>query len=115
MIFAAFALRARAWTPAGMNVGFGNREALPDPTPLSARADRAAKNMIENFPLFIALVLALRISGRGETGPDPAASLFFWARAAYWPLYLAGVPYARTFVWGLSVAGLVWIGARALG
>ena len=35
--------------------------------------------------------------------------LFFWARLVYAIVYIAGVPWVRTAVWGVSVIGLILI------
>ena len=37
------------------------------------------------------------------------AALYFWARVAYIPLYAFGVPYIRSLVWLVSLAGLILI------
>jgi uncharacterized MAPEG superfamily protein len=37
------------------------------------------------------------------------AHLFFWGRVAYAATYLAGNPWLRTAIWGVSLAGLVLI------
>ncbi len=115
MVLTSSVLRSKLWTPPGMKVAFGNREAVPAPTPLAGRADRAGRNMLENLPLLVALLLAAHVAGRSSS-PDvtSGASVFFWARLVYWPLYVIGVPYLRTLVWGLSIFGLVLIGAAAL-
>lgn len=107
MIFSAGVLKARAWSPAGMKVAFGNRHAVPgDHPPWIDRADRAAKNMLENLPLFIGLVAVAHLGGRHTARVDLGAHLFFWARLAYWPIYLAGIPVVRTLIWYVSVVGL---------
>jgi uncharacterized MAPEG superfamily protein len=115
MVLTSSVLRSKLWTPPGMKVAFGNREAVPDPTPLAGRADRAARNMLENLPLLVALLLAAHVAGRSSS-PDvtAGASLFFWARVVYWPLYVVGVPYLRTLSWGVSIFGLVLIGLAVL-
>jgi len=46
MLIVASLLRSRAWTPAGMQVAFGNREALPEVSPLAGRADRGSSSRI---------------------------------------------------------------------
>ena len=109
MLLVASLTRARAWTPAGMAVAFGNRDNLPPATPLSGRADRAAKNMLEGLLLFATVMLAAQIAG--VVGPRVAtgAQLFFWARLVYFPVYLAGIAYLRTAVWAVSIVGLVMI------
>ena len=37
------------------------------------------------------------------------AQLFFWGRVAHAVLYIAGIPWARTAAWGVSVVGLALI------
>ena len=109
MVFGAALLRARAWTPAGMKVAFGNRHEVPEASPLAARAERAGKNMLENLPLFVALVAAAHLGGRHGDRVDLGAQIFFWARVAYWPIYLAGIPYVRTLAWYVALGGLAVI------
>ena len=80
------------------------------------RADRAAKNMLENLVLFTAAYIAAK--GAGATGWKVirGCQLFLVARIAYWGLYLGGITYARTAVWGVGVAGiglLVWAALAA--
>jgi uncharacterized MAPEG superfamily protein len=114
MLLTASFLRARMWTPAGIMVGVGNRDDVPEPTPIAARADRAAKNMLENLVLFVALVVAVRLSGVDGDALVTGASVFFWARVAYFLVYLAGIKLLRTVVWLVSIAGLWLILAPAL-
>ena len=52
----------------------------------AGRADRAAKNMLENFLLFSALVLAAHAGGRAGARVDLGARIFFFARLAYFPI-----------------------------
>jgi uncharacterized MAPEG superfamily protein len=87
---------------------FGNREGVVAPPGIAGRADRAAKNMIEGMAMFLALVLAASIAGKV---PQAAmgATVFFWARLIYWPVYLAGIPFLRTLVWLVSIVGLFLI------
>lgn len=37
------------------------------------------------------------------------AALYFWGRVVYVPLYAFGVPYIRSLVWVVSLAGLVMV------
>jgi len=37
------------------------------------------------------------------------AALFFWSRLAYFPVYLAGIPYVRTALWAVAVVGMAMI------
>ena len=106
MVLIASLVRARAWTPAGLAIAFGNRDKLPEATPLAGRAERAAKNMLEGMLLFAAVMLAAQIAG--VVGPRVAlgAQIFFWARLVYFPVYLAGITYVRTAVWTVGMVGL---------
>lgn len=98
-------LRNREWTIDGMKVGLSNRDNLPEATPLGARAERAAANTKENFILFIALAFVAHAAGMGEQAAF-GASVFFWARVVYLPLYILGITYVRSAVWGVGIAGL---------
>lgn len=112
MLLAAPTIRNREWTREGLRVGFGNRDALPEPTPLSGRADRAAKNMLENMVLFLGAFVAAHAAGKSEV---TGAAIFFFARLAYWLVYLAGIPYVRTLLWAAGLVGVAMVGLRALG
>lgn len=114
MLLTASFLRNRGWTPVGMKIGLGNRDAVPEPTPLAARADRAARNMLESMPLFICVVVAARYAGAPADQLTLGATLFFWARLAYFGVYLAGIAYLRTAVWAVAVVGLFIIAWAAL-
>lgn len=109
MLLMASLARAQAWTPAGMRIAFGNRDDLPEPSPMAARADRAAKNMLENLLLFALLVLAAHAAGRADARVAQGAALFFWARLAYAPIYWLGIPYLRTLAYAAGVAGMAMI------
>ncbi len=109
MLLTASSLRNRMWTPKGLATGMGNRDDVPAPTPIAARADRAAHNMLENLLLFAVVVVVARLSGVPSEKVEPGAALFFWARVAYFLIYLAGIKGVRTVAWGAGVAGLVMI------
>jgi len=99
-------LRNREWTLDGMKVGLSNRDNLPEATPMGARAERAAANTKESFILFLALALTAHLAGFGEQAAL-GAEVFIWARLVYLPVYILGIPYLRTVVWGVGLAGLV--------
>lgn len=65
--------------------------------------------MLENLVLFAALVLVVQITGRASETTALGAQLFFWARLAYAIVYLVGIPWVRTGVWAVSLAGLILI------
>ena len=92
-----------------LSVLAGNRETMPPPTGWAGRAQRAHRNLLENLPLFAILVLLAALTARLTPTTALGAQIFFWARVAYAAVYLAGIPYLRTLVWLVSMAGLVMI------
>jgi uncharacterized MAPEG superfamily protein len=86
-----------------------NRENLPELKGWVGRAQRAHRNMLENLPLFIGLVLVAHIAGRTNAMTLLGAQLFFWARLVYAVVYVAGIPWVRTVVWAVSAIGLILI------
>jgi uncharacterized MAPEG superfamily protein len=106
LILAAALIRARAWKAAGMKAALGNREEQAEVHGFAARTDRAAKNMLENMVLFTALALVATVGGVTDPQVELGARIFFWARLAYIPIYMAGIPVARTAVWAISIVGM---------
>lgn len=98
-------LRNREWTSEGLQAGLSNRDHLPEPTPLGGRAARTASNAIEAALLFFPLALIAHAVGADEE-VLLGAQIFFLARVAYIPIYLAGIIYLRSIIWGVGVLGL---------
>ena len=107
-------LRNREWTAAGLREGLSNRDRLTEATPLGGRAERAAANSIEAFVIFAPLALAAEMAGLGAEALL-GAKLFLLARIIYVPVYLAGIIYLRSLIWGLGVAGQVMMVISLLG
>jgi uncharacterized MAPEG superfamily protein len=112
----AFVQMLIAATGATQQVGLptlaGNREGLAELTGWAGRAQRAHRNMLENLVLFAALVLVAQAAGISNPMTALGAQLFFWARLAYAVVFLVGIPWLRTAIWAVSVAGLVLIFAQ---
>lgn len=106
MIMFAATAKARLWTLPGFMYGAGNRDTPNDSSAMAQRADRAAKNMLENLLLFATLMLTARAAGVASTTLVLPAQIFFFARLAYWPIYVVGLPYVRTLAWAAGVAGM---------
>ncbi len=92
----------------------GNREALPEIKGWAGRAQRAHRNLLENLVLFAILVLVAVASGKTNNMTLLGAQIFFWARVAYVPVYIAGIPWLRTGVWFVSAIGLIMIFAQLM-
>ncbi len=106
LIVAASLIKARAWTPSGMKDAMGNRDKAVDCEGFPARTERAAKNMLENMVLFTALALVASVAGITDPYVEMGARIFYWARLVYIPIYMVGIPVARTGVWAISVIGM---------
>ncbi|WP_374382259.1 MAPEG family protein [Dongia sp.] len=85
----------------------GNRDDMPAVTGLAGRAQRAHRNMLENLPLFAALVLIVQMTGHNSPTTALGAQMFIWGRLAYAAIYLAGIPWLRTASWAVSLVGIV--------
>lgn len=105
-LLAASLIRTKAWTLPGMKAALGNRDNLPHATPLAGRAERTARNTLENFILFAAIALVAQAAGNTSPKVVTGAEIFFWARIVYIPVYYAGITYFRTAVWLVSIIGL---------
>jgi uncharacterized MAPEG superfamily protein len=108
-LLTASLIRAKGWTPAGTKIALGNRDNLPEATPLAGRAQRTATNTLENFVLFAVIALVAQAAGNTSPRIVTGAEMFFWARIAYIPVYYAGIAYLRTAVWVVSIIGLAFM------
>jgi uncharacterized MAPEG superfamily protein len=73
----------------------------------AGRADRAFRNLMETFPVFVALALALVVTGRNGGLGATAAEVWVAVRILYVPLYFIQIPYLRSLVWFVSMFALV--------
>lgn len=76
------------------------------PNVLTARAEKALRNFLETYGVFIALAVATELSGRSDALTVWGAQIWFWCRILYLPLYLFGVVNIRSLVWFVSAIGL---------
>lgn len=76
-------------------------------TGIAGRLERALRNLLETFPVFVAAIFL--VTARGHQGPlsQWGAVLYFAARTVYLPLYVAGIPIVRSLVWNVAFAGIV--------
>ena len=97
----------------GQTFLFGPRDKQPATKGvLVGRATRALHNFVENYGAFVAMDLALIVTG--HTGGQGAV-VWTVARIVYLPLYLVGIPVLRTVCWGISIIGLLMMLARVAG
>jgi len=81
---------------------------------LAGRAKRASANFRETYPGFVALILVLAIAGDAWHLGLTGTIVWFMARIAYIPLYLAGVSYIRSYVWVVAMLGMALMAAGVI-
>ena len=80
----------------------------------AGRMHRALHNLLETYPAFVALALALVRPVRPAVSGKPARKSI-WRRASFISsIYAAGVSVIRTLVWGVSIVGLMLMLVRLL-
>ena len=84
-------------------------------TPWAERARAAHRNAVENLALFAPLVLAIQVMGLGDALTATACMVYFFARAAHFVVYTAGVPVLRTLAFFGGFAAQVVLALRLLG
>ncbi len=76
---------------------------------MAQRINRAFHNIMESFPVFVAAVLAVVATAHLSPTTALGAQLYFWGRVAYLPMYVFGIPVARTLAWTVSIVGIVLV------
>jgi uncharacterized MAPEG superfamily protein len=107
IVYVLFAAALGTWQR-GLRWNVGNRDG--DPEPLrgpAARAARASHNFLETFAFFAAATLAVMATQQTDAHTAIGAQVYFWTRVAYLPIYVVGIPYLRTAVWGASLWGIL--------
>jgi uncharacterized MAPEG superfamily protein len=85
------------------------REARPPLTGVAGRLERALCNFLETFPLFVAAILLVHVTGRRGSLSEIGAEMYLAARVVYLPLYAAAVPLVRSLVWNVATIGIVLV------
>lgn len=98
----------------GVRHAGGPRDDERPPGVLAGRAERALRNFLETYPGFVALIAVIELGGLGDGLTEWGAHLYVWARIAFLPAYLSGLPYLRSAFWAVSAVGLVLMFAGAL-
>ena len=74
---------------------------------LAGRLERALNNLLQTYPAFVALALALVVTGKAGGMAATGAWIWLAARIIYVLLYATGIPVLRTLAWLASIVGLV--------
>ncbi|MGR3631492.1 MAG: MAPEG family protein [Limimaricola soesokkakensis] len=90
------------------------RDDMPRLTGVAGRMERCVANSVAAMALFAPAVLILAVREGFGGGTLLAAQVFLIARLAYALLYPAGIPWARTAVWGLGFVATLYLYVAAL-
>jgi len=83
------------------------RDNEPDPDLMAGRGNRALRNFLETYGIFAALAAGVTLAGTSDWMTEWGCHLYFWARVVYLPLYIFGISPARSYVWTVSLLGLI--------
>lgn len=82
------------------------RDEEPTSSPLHGRAQRAARNVRENFPVFLTLaVLSLVIDTADLAQAIWGAQIFVVSRVFFPAAYMSGIPFLRSTVYTIGFIG----------
>jgi len=94
----------------GVDWNMGARdEDTPPLNEIAARLDRSRANFLETLPLAIIALFGVVLAGKATELTAIAAWVWLGARVIYLPLYWAGVPKVRTYVWGIGLLALLYV------
>jgi len=103
-IFAAVHFKTKQYG-ADWNMGARDEE-LPPLGKVAGRLARAQANFLETFPIAVVALVGVVIAGRTSDTTALGGWIWLGARAAYLPIYWAGIKGLRTLVFLASMIGL---------
>ena len=94
----------------GLDWNMGARDEDTKPlNDIAGRLDRARGNFLETLPLAIIALGGVVVASKASDLTAIAAWVWLAARVIYLPLYWAGVPKVRTYVWAASLLALLFV------
>ncbi|WP_120077535.1 MAPEG family protein [Aurantiacibacter odishensis] len=106
-VFAATHYKTKQY---GVEWNMGARDEDTEPlNDIAGRLDRARGNFLETLPLAIIALLGVVVAGKASDLTAIAAWVWLAARVIYLPLYWAGIPKIRTYVWGVGLLALLFV------
>ena len=90
--------------------GLGPQDDYPEVlNRFALRAERANHNFKETLPIALALLIALPLGGKADANTLTAGWVYLFARAAYLPAYMMGIPGLRTAIWAVATGALIYM------
>lgn len=106
-VFAATHYKTKQY---GLDWNMGARDEDTGPlNDIAGRLDRARGNFLETLPLAIIALGGVVVAGKTTDLTAIAAWVWLGARVIYLPLYWAGVPKVRTYVWAVGLLALLYV------
>ncbi len=87
----------------GISYSFGSQDEQRPEGSFAGRVTRLKNNQIEALALFIPIVILSSSFSSATPLMGQAAMIFLAARLAYTPVFLMGVPYLRSLLWGIGL------------
>ncbi len=110
-VLGLFQLLLAAWapmsTPGYMKWNAGPRDTPFEIGPVPGRLKRAFENFMETYVFFAVIAIALTVAHRSDDLSVWGARLYLIARVVYIPCYAFAVTYVRSFVWVVSLVGIL--------
>lgn len=98
------------------NYGTGGFEQPEEqPAKWARRAYAAHRNALESLPLLAIFVLVAHVTNTAGAFVAQAAMIYFFARLAYFVVYVMGIPALRTLLFFVSLAAILAIALKLLG
>lgn len=91
---------------AGTEWNKGNRESEPEVAPWVQRTEKAQKNLLESYPLYLSLAVVLSLVDKLGTVSALGALIWFGCRLAHAGFFMAGITGWRTLAYLGSLVGL---------
>lgn len=92
----------------GLKWNMSSREAVVPPlTGIAGRTERAFKNFMETFPIFAVAAIAVVLMQKESSLSYWGTQLYFYSRVLYFLVYAAGIVGLRSFIWALSLLGII--------
>ena len=82
----------------------------PEVSVYEARAERVARNNLENVSLFFVLAVAVLVAGKESSGTVMACWVFMGARVSHACGYMAGIVPIRSASHATSLASMTYLG-----
>lgn len=79
------------------------------------RAYAAHRNALESLPVLAILVLVAHVTNTAGAFVAQAAMIYFFARLAYYIVYVLGIPVLRTLIFFVTVGAVLAIALKLLG